>query len=69
MAIRKRPRRLVDAYTFPGFRPQARVGGIIGDPKARMITIGYPLSSTVPNILCSALVHHDRRDSSLSVCL
>jgi transposase len=31
----KRPRRLWDAYWFPGFRPEPTVCGIFGDPKAR----------------------------------
>ena len=36
---RKRPRRLADAYTFPGFRPQATVRGVFGDPQARVVTL------------------------------
>jgi transposase len=36
---RKPARRLVDAYAFPGFRPRARVRGIFGDPKARIVTL------------------------------
>lgn len=35
----KRPRRLLDAYRFPGFRPQATVKGVFGNPKARVITL------------------------------
>jgi hypothetical protein len=35
----KRKRRLWDAYTFPGFRPQPAVRGVFGDPKARVITL------------------------------
>ena len=35
----KRQRRLWDAYTFPGFRPQPTVRGVFGDPKARVITL------------------------------
>ena len=35
---RKR-RRLVDAYTFPGFRPRATVQGLFGDPHARLVTL------------------------------
>ena len=35
----KRKRRLWDAYTFPGFRPQPTVRGVFGDPKARVITL------------------------------
>ena len=35
----KRKRRLVDAYAFPGFRPQPTVRGVFGDPKARVITL------------------------------
>jgi hypothetical protein len=35
----KRPRRLLDAYRFPGLRPQATVKGVFGDPKARVITL------------------------------
>lgn len=36
---RKRPRRLADTYTFPGFRPETTVCGIFGDPKARIVTL------------------------------
>ena len=32
-------RRLVDAYTFPGFRPRATVQGLFGDPHARLVTL------------------------------
>lgn len=32
-------RRLADAYTFPGFRPLARVFGMFGDPRARLVTL------------------------------
>jgi hypothetical protein len=35
----KRKRRLWDAYAFPGFRPEGTVGGIFGDPKARIIRL------------------------------
>ena len=30
----KRPRRLLDAYRFSGFRQQATVNGVFGGPKA-----------------------------------
>jgi len=33
----KRKRRLWDAYSFPGFRPEGTVRGIFGDVKARII--------------------------------
>ena len=29
----------VDAYAFPGFRPQPTVRGVFGDPKARVVTL------------------------------
>lgn len=32
-------RRLLDVYRFPGFRPKARVKGLFGDPKARVIRL------------------------------
>ena len=35
----KRSRRLLDAYRFPGFRPQVTVEGVFGDPKARIVTL------------------------------
>jgi len=35
----KRSRRLLDAYRFPGFRPQATVKGVFGDPNARVVTL------------------------------
>ena len=35
----KRPRRVLDAYRFPGFRPQATVKGVFGDPVACIVTL------------------------------
>ena len=35
----KHPRRLLDAYRFPGFRPQATIKGVFGDPKARVVSL------------------------------
>jgi hypothetical protein len=35
----RKPRRLADTYTFPGFNPLAYVQGIFGDPQARLITL------------------------------
>ena len=35
----RKPRHLVDAYTFPGFRPRATVQGLFGDPHARLVTL------------------------------
>ena len=32
-------RKLLDAYRFPGFRPEATVTGIFGDPTARVIRL------------------------------
>jgi hypothetical protein len=32
-------RQLVNKYRFPGFRPQARIKGEFGDPKARIIRL------------------------------
>jgi len=32
-------RQLVDEYRFPGFRPQARIKGEFGNPKARIIQL------------------------------
>ncbi len=35
----KKIKKLLDAYTFPGFRPLAVVKGKFGDNKARIITL------------------------------
>lgn len=32
-------KRLLDEYRFPGFRPQAKLKGIFGDNRARIITL------------------------------
>lgn len=32
-------RRLTDAYRFRGFKPQQKVVGVFGDPKARVIRL------------------------------
>lgn len=37
--VAKRPRRLWDAYHFPGMRPLHTVRGIFGEPTARVITL------------------------------
>ena len=39
MPTSSKPKRLSDAYRFPGFRPRAMVRGIFGDRKARVITL------------------------------
>jgi len=39
MPTLKRKRRLWDAYTFAGFRPEPMVRGVFGDPKARVIAL------------------------------
>jgi len=30
---------LLDEYRFPGFRPRAKIQGVFGDPKARVIRL------------------------------
>ncbi len=35
----RKPRRLDDTFRFPGFRPEATVRGIFGDPKARIVRL------------------------------
>ncbi len=32
-------RKLLDEYRIPGYRPMARIKGVFGDPKARVITL------------------------------
>src|SRR5206468_3024997 len=39
LATSTKRRRLLDAFRFPGFRPQEHVRGIFGDPRARIITL------------------------------
>jgi len=39
MVKKRKRRRLVDAYAFPGFRPLATVQGMFGDPQARIVTL------------------------------
>jgi len=34
-----RQRRLLDAYRFPGYHPQATVKGVFGDFKARVVRL------------------------------
>jgi hypothetical protein len=35
----RKQRRLEDAYRFIGFRPEPRVRGVFGDPKARIVRL------------------------------
>jgi hypothetical protein len=35
----KRKRTLLDEYRFPGCRPRARIKGVFGDPRARVVTL------------------------------
>ena len=35
----RKQRRLLDEYRFPGFRPRAKIQGVFGDPKARIIRL------------------------------
>jgi hypothetical protein len=37
--VRFKPRRLRDAYRFPGFVPLAAVQGVFGDPKAVIVKL------------------------------
>jgi len=39
MSTSTKPKGLLDAYRFPGFRPKARLRGVFGDPKARVVTL------------------------------
>src|SRR6266446_7540834 len=39
MPTPRRPRRLWDAYRFPGFGPSSTVVGIFGDPHARVLAL------------------------------
>jgi hypothetical protein len=39
MATSSKPKRLADAYRFPGFHPRAMLRGVFGDRKARVITL------------------------------
>jgi hypothetical protein len=32
-------RRLVDEYRFPGYRPNAEIRGVFGDPRARIVRL------------------------------
>lgn len=32
-------RKLLDEYRYPGFRPMAKIKGIFGDSKARVVTL------------------------------
>ena len=35
----KKIKRLLDEYGYPGFKPEATVSGVFGDPHARVITL------------------------------
>ena len=39
MPVSTKPKTLLDAYRFAGVRPKARLRGVFGDPKARIITL------------------------------
>lgn len=39
-------RRLLDEYRFPGYRPRAKLQGIFGDPKARVIKLARTRKTT-----------------------
>ena len=39
MSSSTKPKALLDAYRLAGFRCQARLRGVFGDPKARVITL------------------------------
>lgn len=39
MPTPQRKHRLLEAYTFPGFRPLARIRGLFGDPKALLLRL------------------------------
>ena len=39
MPTSSKPKRLADAYRFPGFRPLSKLRGVFGDRKARVVTL------------------------------
>jgi hypothetical protein len=47
MATSSKPKRLADAYRFPGFQPRAMLRGVFGDRKARVITLVRRSKKTV----------------------
>jgi hypothetical protein len=58
----RKQRRLEDAYRFIGFRPDPKVRGIFGDPKARIVQLlrrgkvyiyGYSFSTSASSIVSS----------------
>ena len=57
----KHPRRLLDAYRFPGFRPQATIKGVFGDPKARVISLVRQKKTVCGCCRRTQLVWYDRK--------
>ena len=43
MVISRKPKRILDGYQFPFFRPLEKMRGIFGDFKARIITLVRPI--------------------------
>ena len=58
-------RRLVDEYRFPGFRPKARIKGIFGDPKARIIRLAQIKKNDLRNMLAQCMEYYDKQSRSI----
>jgi len=63
-------RRLLDEYRFPGFRPMAKIQGIFGDPRARVITLQRSQKKQYVAVAGQHIeVITTRRDDAYGICL
>ena len=65
----KRQRRLWDAYTFPGFRPEGTVRGVFGDRKARIVKLIRRSKKRLLNLVSNAIKFTEQREITVGARL
>lgn len=69
MAKTRKRKRLVDAYRFAGFRPLEFVGGVFGDPWARVVTlVRRSKKPCARNVAGSTLAGTTEQSGALAIC-
>jgi hypothetical protein len=66
----EKSRKLLDEYRHPGFRPMARIKGVFGDPKTRVITLRRTQKKRYAAVAVQCIeVTTTRRREAYEICL
>ena len=70
MSVPTKRKRLLDAYRFPGFRPDPELVGVFGDPRARVVRLWRHLKKTLVIVADrSALAGTTTSRGAYGICL